>query len=141
MVNGDLSRTSALLHARVALKNMGASKFTLLRRGTGLRVSVLAPNQPAAPASAAWDVLKVFEFLTDHKWIEPAETISDDLLLDLGVSTAVPTLFEARLVLKRTKLFGGNIAVLARQVIPIDSTIGGSEKAAAAGGKEGRSSP
>jgi hypothetical protein len=84
----------------------------------------------------------VFALLAEHQWIEPVETVSDDLLLDLGVSDPVPTLFETRVVLKRAGLFGGNIVVLARRVIPIDSTIAGSEEAAAASGngKEGRSS-
>lgn len=86
-----------LVQARITVKNIGASVVTLLQEGTGLRVSVLALDQPKAPTPAIWERLKVFEVLTDHKWIEPGETVSDDLLLDLGVSDPMLTLFEARL--------------------------------------------
>lgn len=122
-----------LLHARITVENIGASKVTLLQRGTGLRVSVLAPDQPGAPASATWKHLKVFEILREHQWIEPNEMVSDDLLLDLGTSEPIPTLFEGRLVWKWSRR-GGNIVVLARQFIPVDSTIDDHQKSAAVAG-------
>jgi hypothetical protein len=87
-----------LLHARITVENIGASKVTLLQRGTGLRVSVLAPDQPVAQAPVAWEHLKVFEILREHEWTEPGEMVSDDVLLDLGIPEPAPTLFEARLV-------------------------------------------
>jgi hypothetical protein len=120
-----------LLQARITVKNIGASMVRLLQEGTGLRVSVLAPDQPAAPACAAWKNLRVFEILGEHEWIEPEETVSDDLLLDLGISEPVSTLFEARLVWRWSRR-GGNIVVFARQVIPVDSMIGGGEESTAA---------
>jgi hypothetical protein len=46
---------------------------------------VLVPDQPVAPASAVWKHVKVFEILGEHEWIEPEETVSDDLLLNLGI--------------------------------------------------------
>jgi hypothetical protein len=127
-----------LLHARVTVGNVGASNITLLQRGTGLRVSVLASVQPVAPASAAWENIRVFEIFTDHDWIESGETVSDDLLIDLGVLEPTPTLFESRLVWKWSKR-KRNIAVLTSQVIPVDSTIEEhGDRAAAVGGKERR---
>jgi hypothetical protein len=130
-----------LLHARITVENIGASKVTLLQRGTGLRVSVLAPDQPAAPASAAWEYIKVFEILGDHQWIEPGETVSDDLLLNLGIPEPAPTLLEARLVWKWSRR-SGNIVVLARQVNLVNSTIDEHEESpAAAGGQGGRNNP
>jgi hypothetical protein len=111
-----------LLQARIRVKNIGASKVTLLQKGTGLRVSVLAANQPSPPAPAGWDSRGVFVILKEHAWIEPGETISDDLLLDLGMSAAVATLFEARLVWRRRRR---NIVVSAREVIPTDAKING----------------
>jgi hypothetical protein len=123
------------LQARITVKNIGASVVTLLQKGTGLRVSVLAPDQPMAPASVAWKELMVFEVLADHEWIEPGETVSDDLLLDLGASEPVATLFEARLVWRWSKT-GDNIVVSARRVIPVDSTIETHEESAPESGKE-----
>ncbi len=111
-----------LLQARISVKNIGASNVTLLQKGTGLRVSILAPDQPAAPVSTAWESLKVFEILGEHRWIEPGETVSDDLVLDLGASEPVLTLFEARLVWRPSR-HRDNIVVFARRVAPVDSTI------------------
>jgi hypothetical protein len=111
-----------LLQARIRVKNIGASKVTLLQKGTGLRVSVLAANQLSPPAAAGWDSRGVFVILKEHAWIEPGETISDDLLLDLGTSAPVATLFEARLVWRRRRR---NIVVSAREVIPTDAKING----------------
>jgi hypothetical protein len=123
-----------LVQARITVKNIGASVVTLLQEGTGLRVSVLAPDQPKAPTSAIWERLKVFEILTDHNWIEPGETVSDDLMLDLGVSDPMLTLFEARLVWRWSRP-DGNIVVFARQIIPVDSTVDGLEKGHAGDGQ------
>jgi len=111
-----------LLQARIRVKNIGASKVTLLQEGTGLRVSLLAANQSSPPAPAGWESQKVFVVLKEHAWIEPGETVSDDLLLNLGTSTAVPTLFEARLVWRRRRR---NIVVSACEIIPTDATISG----------------
>jgi hypothetical protein len=127
-----------LLHARITVKNIGASKVTLLQRGTGLRVSVLVPDQPVAPASAVWKHVKVFEILGEHQWIEPEETVSDDLLLNLGIPEPAPMLFEARLVWRRLVWRwyrrSGNIVVMARKVILPDSTIDEDEESATAAG-------
>lgn len=117
-----------MLMARITVKNLGASVITLRQFGTGLRVSALAGEQPAPPTPATWDELRVFEVLREHEWIEPAETVSDDLLLDLGLPRPATTLFEARLVWgysgRRT-----DIVVFARQVIPVDATVSGKSTA------------
>src|SRR5512132_4173741 len=69
-----------LLQARLTVKNIGASVVTLLQKGTGLRVGMLEGNQPSPPAAQVWRELRVFEVLGEHQWIEPQETVSDDLL-------------------------------------------------------------
>jgi hypothetical protein len=112
----------ALLHARITVKNIGTSVITLGQRGTGLRVSLLSPNQPEPPSAADWEVLRVFEILKDHEWIEAGETVSDDQLLDLGVADPVTSLFEARLVWTWSGR-KNEIVVMARQIMPPDSTI------------------
>jgi hypothetical protein len=115
-----------LLHARLTVKNIGASVVNLLQEGTGLRISVPERDQPPTPVAQVWRVIRVFEVLGEHEWIEPQETVSDDLLLDLGVSAPALTLFEARLVWRWPRR-QGNIVVFARQVVPVDSTIDASD--------------
>ena len=117
-----------LLHARIVVRNIGASVVMLRQRGTGLRVSVLSTRQPESPAALRWEVVRVFEILREHEWIEAGETVLDDLLLDIDVSEPVVTLFEARLVWS----WSGHkkeIVVLARQVVPPDATMEGASMA------------
>jgi len=82
----------------------------------------------SSPAALRWEVVRVFEVLREHEWIEAGETVSDDLLLDIDVSEPVVTLFEARLVWS----WSGHkkeIVVLARQVVPPDATMEGASTA------------
>jgi hypothetical protein len=120
-----------LLHARIRVKNIGSSNVTLVQEGTGLRISVLGPNQPSPPALSSWDHQKVFVILQEHAWIEPGETVSDDLLLNLGTPDPVPTLFEARLVWGRNR---GNVVFFAREIIPAEAVMidSGSEETSGA---------
>ena len=111
-----------LLQARIMVKNIGASKVTLRQEGTGLRISLPAAHQPAPPAPVEWEGQRVFEILKEHAWIEPGETVSDDLLLDLGSADPVLALMEGRLVWRRRR---GNIVISAREIIPTDATISG----------------
>ena len=109
-----------LLRARITLKNIGASKVELVQKGSGLRVSRLSSNRSTSPSPVSWLGPKVFSIFLEHSWIEPGETISDDVLLDLVTPNPQTTLFEARLVCNRSVL--GNIIIFSRQVIPADST-------------------
>lgn len=125
-----------IMRARVTVKNIGASDVTLLQTGTGLRLSTIKADRPPPPAPVEWESLKVFSILREHQWIEPGETVSDDLLLHLGVAKPLPTLFEARLVW-RWRRRDGNIVVFARQVVPVGAVINGNDDSAAAtAGKE-----
>ena len=110
------------LHARVVVRNIGASVVTLRQRGTGLRVSELSPQQPDGPAAASWEVVRVFEILTEHLWIEAGETVSDDVLIRMDPPEPQMTLFEARLVWS----WSGHkkeIVVVSREVVPSDATM------------------
>ena len=82
------------LQARIRVKNIGASKIQLRQKGSGLRILALAADQPTAPAAAAWDRRKTCAILEKHSWIESGETVSDDILLDLGIPPG-PVMFES----------------------------------------------
>jgi len=60
---------------------------------------------------------QVYEVLDKHAWVEPGETVSDELLLNLGVSKFEPAMLKARLVWHRRR---GNITVSAKQIIPAE---------------------
>ena len=110
--------TRPLLLARVRVTNIGASVVRLEQRGTGLRVSRI--EQVDQPGPVQWQVVKVFPLFEEHAWIEPGETISDDLLLFLGPREG-PVRFETRLVWAWPGA-EGNIVVFGRQVVPADAT-------------------
>jgi hypothetical protein len=114
-----------LLSARVTIKNVGSSKLKLRQKGSGLRVRMLDPDQPAPPASARWREGKVYTIFDQHAWIESGETVSDVVLLDLGVSETRPVLLEGRIVWPR--LIGRNIVSGAREVVPADTAINTTE--------------
>jgi hypothetical protein len=111
-----------LLLARIRVKNIGASVVHLIQKGTGLRVRALADAD--APGAASWVPGRVHTVLHDHEWIEPGETVSDDVLLRLAVTDGHPVLFETRLVWRSSTGRRRNTVVLARQVVSADATIG-----------------
>jgi hypothetical protein len=114
------------LHARITVKNIGASDVELLQEGTWLSVSELKDEQHSKTVYAAWRSLGKFEILDQHAWIEPGETVSDDLLLYFEVKQPLTTLFDGRLVWRWSKGMH-NIVVSARKVLPIESRIDGTE--------------
>lgn len=118
------------LQAQVSVKNIGASVVSLLQAGTGLRISAISESQEPAPADASWSSLRVFSILEDHEWIEPGETVSDALLLNLGTGGPILTRFDARLVWnwRRGK---GNIVVQARRLVAVDSLLDDEEGSSA----------
>lgn len=124
--------------ARVSLKNTGSAKVEVVQRGTGLRISKMRDEQPDPPSETVWESLGVFEIFTQHEWIEPGETIADELLVrlpldpqTLQVETRLVLPWKKRITLGRTGRVGlvlpwthdQNVTVYARQVLaPIDAT-------------------
>ena len=104
-----------LLIAEITVMNIGQSVINLRQRGTGLRVSKLT-SLPTTVGPVQWEPIKVYEIYKDHEWIEPSETVSDQLLLMVDDDGRSPVLFEARLV---WEWHGDDdhIVVLARQVV------------------------
>jgi hypothetical protein len=111
---------SPLLLAHIGATNIGASAVRLRQRGTGLRISALAESRVEAPAPCDWQSLGVFEIFEEHEWIEPGETICDDLLLRLPFAAPMLCRFEVRLVWTWSKR-RGNAVDFARRVIPVDT--------------------
>lgn len=124
-----------LFHVRIRVTNIGASKMHLLQEGTGsgLRISFPAPEQPAPPGPIKWTDVplakgdpqsRVLELLKEHKWIEPGETVADDLLLNLGTGPRIAML-ELCLSWKRPGRWWWRreVDVFARQIIPHNSTM------------------
>lgn len=119
-------RGKLLLQARITIKNVGSSKLKLRQKGSGLRASMLDPNQPTPPASVRWvDLEKTYTIFDQHEWIESGETICDVVLLDLGVPETIPVLLEGRLVWPR--MLGRNIVSTQREIIQVDTGADGAK--------------
>jgi len=112
-----------VLLVRVHIKNIGASVVRLQQKGTGLRVDTLV-NSNNEQGAVDWVAGPVYSIFEEHAWIEPNETVEDDVLLRLGVPHSEPVLLQARLVWERSRR-EGNIVVNARKVLPPDATIDG----------------
>lgn len=127
------SEGSLGLHLAVQLRNVGSGKVELVQRGTGVMVSRIADEQDSPPAETQWTALGVFEIFTEHEWIEPGETISDELLVRLPLE---PQVLEARvrLVLRWKP---ANVTVSARRIlVPAPATM--TVSAHSRGGSDGQ---
>jgi hypothetical protein len=121
--------SEAVFHVRLNLKNIGASKVKLVQKGTGLRVSKLSTDAGVSPDARSWESIQIFEILIDHEWVEPAESVTDEHLLDLQLPDAQLLLLESRVVLKRRAPFK-NIVVMSRRILPPDSVLDAPAEAA-----------
>jgi hypothetical protein len=133
-----------VFYTRIRVTNIGASKVSLKQYGTGLTISFPAQEQPEPPSDFEWEYVpkyrgdvqpQTFEILKQHAWIEPGETVSDDLLLDLDRSPRTVRL-EVYLIWgpsrrrRRGAPSGGHddfgkkdIRVFSRRIIPLDETM------------------
>lgn len=80
-----------VLHVRVTVRNIGASKVAINQFGSGLEVGfpvgewhhlVTWEKVEYRSGTEPFDS-RQFKVLTQHEWIEPGETVSDELLLHL----------------------------------------------------------
>lgn len=121
-----------LLHVRICVKNIGGSKVTLKESGTGVEVSFPDNVQPVSPHAVHWEnslaaqqanpnTKGMFPVFEGQEWIEPGETISDDLLLDLGRS-ATNAQLDVFLSWKAGR-FRKGVDDFTRVIIPSDSTM------------------
>ena len=117
----------SMLHARVTVKNIGATDVELLQEGTALIVESMSAEQSDPPTSVQWTPLQASSILEDHQWIEPNETISDDLLLRLGLTQPEPVRFRCALRWKWGSRGGDIVIVVTRKIIPVGATLDGAE--------------
>jgi hypothetical protein len=110
------------LFARVRVKNVGASLVTPHQEGTGLRVRLLEGVGDTSTSPASWTKGRVYDVLREHSWIEPGETVSDDVLVRADTSDDVPVMLEARFVWSWPDS-DHNVVVRARQILPPNAKI------------------
>ena len=92
-LDGEWRTTDGMtvLHVRVNVKNIGASKVAINQYGSGLEIGFPAGEWYH---QVTWEKIKLesgtppfgarqFSVLEEHEWIEPGETVSDELLLHL----------------------------------------------------------
>lgn len=127
-----------VLHVRVTVTNIGATKVALNQFGSGLEIGFPASVQDGDEVS--WKKIpqgghgpdeqppaRVFSVLTEHEWIEPGETVCDDLLLNLGKPPGICLLEVDLLWALSDKEHGDysdkDIDVFARRILPPDAKI------------------
>jgi hypothetical protein len=108
------------LLARIQVRNIGASHVNLIQEGTGLRVRTMIVGDEAG--RVAFEPSPVYEILASHEWIEPNETVSDDVLLLMPNVKRQPVLLEVRLIWK-WRGTADHIEVRARRVMPVDGAL------------------
>jgi hypothetical protein len=109
------SNGSPQLHVTVSVKNIGLTDVTLLQEGTALFVSRFLGSQGSS-AIVDWQPAATLTIFEEHEWIEPAETITDDLLADLHGTAPEPVRIEVHLVW-RWRRGNDNIVVKARKIL------------------------
>jgi len=85
-INGKIIRADLAewLKVSVHLKNVGLSDVRLKREVTYVDVFLLGACVPAKEVyDAIWEPASTFLVFQEHGWIEPGETITDELLLQL----------------------------------------------------------
>ena len=100
IVSGDVRSKGAqqYLVPRVTLKNIGKSKVALIQSGSGYRIWT-ARGAGNETGELTWsDGKTVFPLFVDHKWIEPGETIFDEITLFSLPSDCLAAKIQARLI-------------------------------------------
>lgn len=134
-----------VLRVRIDVKNIGASRMILTPRGTGLTIAFPAERQTTEAHRSTdewwpdirWETVRkmegsaqtrTFVVLKEHRWIEPGEAISDELLLNLGREPTMARL-EVKLVWRVPRWWwkDKNIRFVTRQIIPPEPIVGKDE--------------
>jgi hypothetical protein len=73
----------ATLAISIKVKNVGLSRVDIHQKGSGLRVLNEKKSAPKGIISAEWHHLGTFPILENHSWIEPGETVGEEMLVIL----------------------------------------------------------
>jgi hypothetical protein len=87
----------AELQLRVRITNSALAIIPLNQYGTGVRVNFPAQEQEDPPAGIVWEPVRVFEILLEHDVVWPGETVSEDLLLNVGRGPTI-AMAEVRII-------------------------------------------
>lgn len=98
-VSGEIIGIDSKKYIRitVTLKNVGSSKVEITREGFALDVFAQRPSPSVIPEDSEkykilgidWTRLLPFDVLTRHQWIEPGETIRDQLLAEILLTGSI----------------------------------------------------
>ncbi len=85
VVTGEIVKlnTDYFIIATSTVKNVGLSRVTLDRRGTGVKLSTFDGEAPAF-VDVDWTLGAVFDILAAHDWIEPGETVQSQTIVRLA---------------------------------------------------------
>lgn len=80
-VDGEIWNRDNEYSVRVSLqlKNVGLGKVDVRQEGTGLRILAYAPQ-----GEEIWHHLETRSVLKNHHWIEPGETVVEEMLVPIG---------------------------------------------------------
>jgi hypothetical protein len=138
-VDGSVHTDSGrpLLKALTKVKNVGLSKVRIDQEGTILQLfsSVRQNSIPSFPCQVTWnDRPAVFDVFKEHKWVEPLETIEDQVLIELPDDRTSDYKLNLKVLSKRIwwKVLSNGISWTARSIV----SVGGRMK----GGTDGQSS-
>jgi len=109
------------LLVRLRLENIGGAKVRMQREGTGVQISHAAKEQEDAPAETRWQYFRVFDAFATHAWIEPGETIAEELLIRLPVK---PELVEVKMRIVLERWARKNTTVQARRIFSTSESTG-----------------
>jgi hypothetical protein len=120
-----------VLLVRVTVANIGGAKMALNQWGSGLET--FFPTDDREDGTVTWEQNGgLFKVLKEHQWIEPGETVFDEVLLDPGRS---PTICKLQVNLlwapsdrhhgtpEHPKYSERDIEIFACRILPIDAKI------------------
>jgi hypothetical protein len=88
-----------MLQVEINLKNGGLTSLFIVQHGSGLRILRCSDNDSGdLYDDVPWEHLSTRSVFESHEWIEPSESISEKILLQLGPEAAVAYKLDLRLV-------------------------------------------
>jgi hypothetical protein len=102
------------LQVCLRLRTSAARRSDCSGRAHGVQISHMAKEQEDDPAEMRWRHYRVFDAFVTHAWIEPGETIADEVLMRLPFTPEVMQV-KMRIVLNRH--IGRSITVQATRTL------------------------